>query len=95
MEAETSQKYAFANQDTLQFALSITGGVEPYAVNAAIEVNGAVVYTSQEVTETIHYVPTQFGVHTLKVTVKDAEGKSASAEASVPVAVQERESASD
>ena len=60
-----------------------------------IRVNDQTVYTHSGFEAQISYMPQEFGVHTLTMTATDANGQQASATYSIPVAVEEREHASD
>ncbi|MDO4322188.1 MAG: glycine-rich protein [Lachnospiraceae bacterium] len=88
----TTARYAFANEDTIVFDMNITGGAEPYTAAYTVKVEGNTVYTSETTDSQISYMPAEFGVHTLEVTVTDADGAAATAVCEVPVAVRETES---
>ena len=75
----------------IEVVAPITGGVEPYTVHYSIDCNGAVVYTADEPTEVVRYYPFAMGIHTLTVTVTDAEGSVATARVGMHVAVREQE----
>ena len=75
----------------IEFSAPITGGVAPYAVHYAIEANGSVVYTADEQVDVVRYYPTALGLHTLTVTVTDAEGSVATAKVSMHVAIREQD----
>ncbi|MCR5552501.1 MAG: CHAP domain-containing protein, partial [Oscillospiraceae bacterium] len=88
-------RYGVANEKEIDFAIALTGGVKPWSVSAEIGVGGEIVTTLTEVPGTVHYMPLAFGVHTFTLIATDAEGTVATASASVPVAVNEREKAAD
>lgn len=94
VSTKASCQYGVVGSKSISFKLSLSGGVAPYKVSITIS-NGGTVYSTDEWKDSVSITPSSFGTHTLRVTVTDALGNSDSDSASVPVAVNERESEED
>ncbi len=89
----TSMRYGVAGGQPLVFNFSASGGVAPYSVQTEFYRDGfrVNVETKEMQSQAISFSPTGYGTHTVKVTVTDAAGSTASAECSLPVAINEYE----
>ena len=93
----SSALYGVVNEKAIDFTVAISGGVQPWSVSYAVETDGATVFTADNLSsyDNISYMPTAFGATKLVLTVVDAAGASVTAASNViPVAVNERETAS-
>lgn len=98
VEPENVQRYATANQKAIAYQASVSGGTAPYTVNIQVKLNGEVVYGEVKNLEAegefaFEYMPVEFGVHTVAVTVADSAEAQAEAVSDIPVAVNEYETA--
>ena len=91
--AKASVKYAKVDEKDLAYDLAISGGVEPYAVNIAIEYKGHKIFTTKEFATEISWNPAGYGEHTLRLRVTDATGATASAESVILAADNARDKA--
>lgn len=95
--AAANAAYAFANEDTISVAVTISGGIAPYSLT--LKVNGADMQSWTDIAEAgeyaVSYAPTEFGVHKFEIIVTDALGVSKAGGFEVPVAVREEERESD
>lgn len=85
--------YAFANEDSIDMLVTIAEGKAPYDMKLKLNGEDVQLYTdiAEAGTYAISYKPTEFGEHTLKAVVMDADGNKASSVVKVPVAVREIE----
>jgi len=95
----TGAKSAFAGEGEIAAKVTVAGGVAPYSI-AFKAVNGESVKEETIVLETageatVTCAPAAFGTAVLNVVVTDANGASAEAGVSVPVAVRETEKKSE
>ena len=81
VSATAPSAYAGAGVRQVQYNLSLTGGVEPYAVNIAVKFNGARIFEANNFFPEVVCGAMGYGEHVLTIDVTDAQGESASASA--------------
>jgi|GEM_PF-4615562 len=91
--------YAIANETPIAVRAQASGGVLPYQLTIRILADGAAVYENtvtlaQEGAFSIYYQPDRFGVHQVVASVQDLQHQEVPAQASIPVAIAEKENAS-
>lgn len=91
VSATTDMKYAVAGKDALTFTTKVSGGTAPLTVKYEIKLDGKTVYEQNEYAETVSWMPTSYGEHTLYMTVTDAAGKTTRVDCTIPVSVNETE----
>ena len=91
-------RYAFANRDTIDLTLHISGGAPEYSAVYSVKRDGSGIATSVptaaiEGENSYSYAPTAFGTHAISVSVTDGQGQTASASVEIPVAERDTTSA--
>jgi len=81
---------AFANKDTVNFKVAVSGGVEPYTYYYIASCEGAEA-AAAESGDTFTFAPARRGDYKITVTVTDSQGATESASCALPVAADERE----
>ena len=91
----TDMRYAVAGTEAMRFQLRVAGGAAPYQAEIVVLCNGSEAERNTlEVSEAeeIAVMPQNAGSYTVQVTVSDANGNTASAQAELPVSGTETES---
>ena len=91
--AKAAVKYAQVGGKSLRYEMTLTGGVEPYAVKITIEYKHKTLFESTEFVPQLEHAPAGYGEHELKLKVTDATGATASAETVILASNNEKNAA--